>query len=648
MYNNLYIVCGKTEKGKRKKAKKGDNKLFNFLSNKKVLVLLFIDAIIVMLSYLSTFYFIGSFDIAHYITNTSVAALVYIVILFIYGIYNHIIRYSSVREYVITVAASTTACIILSLVSILTHQEFLGIKYQLFAGIVSSVGFVAARVLMRQSLGSVKNRLIRFNNTKPQKRVLVIGAGNAGSLVIKDILKSYCDVYNIVGIIDDDKSKIGCTLCGIKVLGDRNKIVSVCAEKKIDLILFTIPSINGENKKELLDICHKTGAKVKVLPGVNDMILGKSMFKSLRDIDVTDLMPRDPVKLDDKAIKEYISNKVVLVTGGGGSIGSELCRQIAKFSPSHLIVLDVYENNVYDVEYELKTYYPDLKRSIIIASVRDRERIKEIFAKYKPQIVFHAAAHKHVPLMETNSGEAIKNNIFGTLNVAECADEFGAERFILISTDKAVNPTNVMGASKRICEMIIQAINEKSKTDFVAVRFGNVLGSNGSVIPLFKKQIAEGGPVTVTHKEITRFFMTIPEAAQLVLQAGTYAEGGEIFVLDMGSPVKIYDLAVNMIKLSGYTPDKDIEIKFSGLRPGEKLYEELLMSEEGLKSTKSSKIFIARPMHIDFEELKEKLFGLLDIAKDSDKDEISLKKAISEIVPTYKMYIKPEAKERQF
>jgi len=610
--------------------------LLSSLFKRKALVLAFIDALIVMLSYLSAYYFIGTFGLKPYFINAGIAIIIYILLLFMFGIYKQIVRYSSIREYTRCILSSVCACAIIILIKLLINTTFLEvIKHHLLAGGIATAGFIIVRVFIRQIVGNAKNINFHTKNRKKIKNVLVIGAGYAGCLIVKEILKLYNDIYNIVGIIDDDISKKGCTLHGIKIYGNRNKIEELCVEKKVDMILFCISSIDGEEKKNILDICHKTGKSVKVLPGVNDLIQGRSMFKNLKDIDVTDLMPRDTVKLDDDSIKDYISGKIVLVTGGGGSIGSELCRQIARFSPKHLIVLDIYENNAYDIEYELNTYYKDLKKSMIIASVRDRERLEEIFDKYKPQIVFHAAAHKHVPLMEENSVEAVKNNVFGTLNVAECADKYGVERFILISTDKAVNPTNIMGATKRICEMIIQGINEKSETDFVAVRFGNVLGSNGSVIPLFKKQIASGGPITVTHKEITRFFMTIPEAAQLVLQAGTYADGGEIFVLDMGKPVKIYDLAVNMIKLSGLVPDKDIEIKISGLRPGEKLYEELLMSEEGLTSTKNSKIFIARPMHIDLDELKKKLVELLDIAKDAKNKEEEFKKALSSVVPTY-------------
>lgn len=375
----------------------------------------------------------------------------------------------------------------------------------------------------------------------------------------------------------------------------------------MDQIFFSIANIDSENKKQILKICQETNAKVRILPGLKELIRNKKLFENLRDIEIEDLLGRDTVKLDNENIESLIKEKIILVTGAGGSIGSELCRQIVKYKPEKLVMLDIYENNLYDIEQELKTKFPKIKLDAIIASVRDKKRLEEIFEKYNPYLVFHAAAHKHVPLMENNPLEAIKNNVFGTYNVVNACDKYKVKRFILISTDKAVNPTNIMGASKRICEMIVQAKSRVSDTQFAAVRFGNVLGSNGSVIPLFKKQIAEGGPVTVTHKEITRFFMTIPEAVELVLQAMTYAKGGEIFVLDMGEPVKIYDLAESLIKLSGLVPNEDIKIEFTGLRPGEKLYEELLMGEEGLEKTSHNKIFVAEPMDITIQQIEENI-----------------------------------------
>ncbi|MGL5479614.1 MAG: UDP-N-acetylglucosamine 4,6-dehydratase family protein, partial [Clostridium sp.] len=387
-------------------------------------------------------------------------------------------------------------------------------------------------------------------------------------------------------------------------------------------------------KKEIIEECQKTSAKIKIIPGVYEIMGGKISLSKMRDVDLKDLLGREEVELDKIGVSSYLEGKTVLVTGGGGSIGSELCRQIANFNPKKLLILDIYENSAYDIQNELRMNYKDLDLFTIIASVRDKKRIRKIFKEYSPDVVFHAAAHKHVPLMEDNSEEAIKNNVVGTLNVCEVCDEFNVDKFVLISTDKAVNPTNIMGATKRLCEMIVQAMNKKSKTDYVAVRFGNVLGSNGSVIPLFKNQIKNGGPVTLTHKEIIRYFMLIPEAAQLVLQAGAFAKGGEIFILDMGEPVKIYDLAKKLIKLSGFEPEVDIKIEVTGLRPGEKLYEELLMNEEGLTETENNKIFIGVPSEFDINELKLKINDLLKVAVNEDKE--SLKVKMKEVVPTFK------------
>jgi len=444
------------------------------------------------------------------------------------------------------------------------------------------------------------------------------------------------DQYNIVGIVDDNTNKLNKNILGVKVLGTRYDIPTIVKEKNVDIIYLAIDNITQMSRKNIIEICQTTGVKTRVLPSTEEIMKKGGIMNNLRDVEIEDLLGRDPIRLDNKNITDLIKGKNVLVTGGGGSIGSELCRQIIKYNPAKLIIFDIYENNLYDIQMELESHYPKNKIEAIVGSVRDKKRLNKIFEEYSPQLVFHAAAHKHVPLMEHSPLEAIKNNVFGTYNVVNCADEYGVERFVLISTDKAVNPTNVMGASKRLCEMIIQAKNKVSKTDYVAVRFGNVLGSNGSVIPLFKKQIAEGGPVTVTHKDITRFFMTIPEAVGLILQAITYAEGGEIFVLDMGKPVKIYDLAVSLIKLSGYEPGVDIQIQFTGLREGEKLYEELLMQEEGLTATKHDKIFVSKPMNVKMEELERKL-QILDKIKDEDENLINqVKQTMKRVVPTYR------------
>ncbi len=501
----------------------------------------------------------------------------------------------------------------------------------LVTGIFIYLAVIGARLSYR-----VIRRLALFGSIfleKDYKKVLIIGAGAYAHLIIDEMQKDRENKLRPVAIIDDNPEKLNTYLKGLRILGNRNKIEEIVTKEEIDMIVIAISSINAKNKKEIVEICKKTKVKTKIVPALGEMIEGKASIKTMRDIDLRDLLGREEIKLDKAGIDSYIKGKTVLVTGGGGSIGSELCRQISKFDPSLLLILDNYENNAYEIENELNRNKPNLNKRTIIATVREKDRLKEIFEEYKPEVVFHAAAHKHVPLMEFSPSEAIKNNARGTLNVAELALEYEVEKFVLISTDKAVNPTNIMGATKRLCEMIIQGIDKKSKTEFVAVRFGNVLGSNGSVIPLFKKQIAEGGPVTLTHKEITRYFMLIPEAAQLVLQAGAYAEGGEIFVLDMGKSVKIYDLAKKLIRLSGYEPEEDIKIEITGLRPGEKLYEELLMDEEGLKSTKNKKIFIGEPSDIDFEDLKREIIILRDVALNKDKE--ALKKKMKEIVTTY-------------
>ena len=462
--------------------------------------------------------------------------------------------------------------------------------------------------------------------------MLIIGAGDAARLIVSSFANNFSNSYEIVGLIDDDAAKQGKIFYGYKVLGGRDDIVSVCDKYDVDSIIMAIPSAYVKDRLDILKICSLTRCKVKTIPNICD-ILDSEVGISVRDVRIEDLLERDPVVLDNEGISSLVKGKVVMVTGGGGSIGSELCRQIMRFLPERLIIVDIYENNAYDIQMELNARYPGNQPVVLIASIRDRERIDEIFDKYRPNIVFHAAAHKHVPLMEHSPGEAIKNNVFGTYNLAMAADKYGVEKFVMISTDKAVNPTNIMGASKRLCEMIVQCMEKVSATDFVAVRFGNVLGSNGSVIPLFERQIEEGGPVKVTHKEVTRFFMTIPEAAQLVIQAACYANGGEIFVLDMGKPVKIYDLAENLIRLSGHTPGVDIKIEIVGLRPGEKLYEELLMDQEGLESTKHSKIFIGRPMTIEMSVLEDKLKLLKEAVESKDNDRI--RDILEEVVPTY-------------
>lgn len=493
------------------------------------------------------------------------------------------------------------------------------------------VFLVATRFSYRFFRVFVNSRLA-MKKDKNTKNVMLIGAGDAGSIIMREISTSQATHFKVCCIIDDNESKWGKYLFGSKIVGGRNLIKEYAKKMNIDEIFIAMPSAETDDIHEIIDICKETPCKLKTLPGVYQLLDGSVGLQKMRDVSIEDLLGRSSIKSELENIMSYVSGKVVMVTGGGGSIGSELCRQIANYSPKQLIIVDIYENNAYDIQQELLTHHPELNLVVLIASVRNTERIRSIFAKYRPNIVYHAAAHKHVPLMEVSPNEAIKNNVFGTLRTVRAADEFGVDRFVLISTDKAVNPTNIMGASKRMCEMIVQTYNNRSKTEFVAVRFGNVLGSNGSVIPLFKKQIAEGGPVKVTHPDIIRYFMTIPEAVSLVLQAGANAKGGEIFVLDMGKPVKILDLAKNLIRLSGYTPDKDIKIEFTGLRPGEKLYEELLMSEEGLQSTDNKLIHIGKPIEFDENKFLDSLDALYKAAY-SETDDI--RSMVKKIVSTY-------------
>ena len=491
------------------------------------------------------------------------------------------------------------------------------------------ISFIFASRFSYRFFRSLKHKK---QNKKNSISVMVIGAGEAANVIIKEIVNSNFSTMVIRCIIDDDPGKWGRFIQGIKVVGGRDKIIECADIYGIDEIIVAMPSISRKKLSEILDICKETSCKLRSLPGMYQLVNGEVSVSKLRDVEVEDLLGRDPVEVDLDSILGYVQGKRILVTGAGGSIGSELARQIASHRPSRLILLDIYENSVYDVQQELITAYPELDLVVLIASVRNTNRMNWIFEHYKPEIVYHAAAHKHVPLMEASPNEAVKNNVFGTFKTAQAAAMNGTRRFVMISTDKAVNPTNIMGASTRICEMIIQTFNKHYDTEFVAVRFGNVLGSNGSVIPLFKKQIQEGGPVTVTHPDIIRYFMTIPEAVSLVLQAGAYCKGGEIFVLDMGKPVKILDLAKNLIRLSGYRVGEDIKIEFTGLRPGEKLYEELLMAEEGLTETANRLIHIGKPIEID----EMKFFVQLKELKDASKNESNdIRPLVKAIVPTY-------------
>ena len=486
--------------------------------------------------------------------------------------------------------------------------------------------------LSRFSYRGIRTLIKRQESGAATSRVMIVGAGAAGNLLVKEIRNSNHVSKRVVCIIDDDKSKEGSYLHGVKVMGNRQNIPELVKQCRIDEIIIAMPSAPAKEIKEILDVCKETGCDLKRLPGVYQLVNGEVGISKLKEVDVNDLLGREPVKVDLSAIMDYVAGKVVLVTGGGGSIGSEICRQVAGHNPKMLVLVDIYENTTYDIQNELKNRFPDLNLVVLIASVRNTKRMDMIFETYRPDIVYHAAAHKHVPLMEDSPNEAVKNNVLGTWKVVQAADKWKVKRFVMISTDKAVNPTNIMGATKRICEMIIQTYNSRSRTEFVAVRFGNVLGSNGSVIPLFKRQIEQGGPVTVTHPDIIRYFMTIPEAVSLVLQAGAYAKGGEIFVLDMGEPVKIADLARNLILLSGHKPGEDIQIIYTGLRPGEKLYEEMLMHEEGLQDTENKLIHIGKPIKIDEDHFMLQLENLKDYVVQEPTD---IRNWVKEIVPTY-------------
>ena len=549
-----------------------------------------------------------------------------LVIFFLARMYSTMWSVAGVREALHVVAA----CGLASLVQI-AGMMLLQLSVPRSFFLVSFAALCAEELGIRLSYRVVIS-LFGNHSKKAAKRIMIVGAGTSGSVILKEMTTSSLVNGCVVCFVDDDKNKAGKFLNGVPVAGNRNDIPRLAEEYKIDEIYIAIPSASAKERKAIIEICRETGCQVKILPGIYQLINGEVSIAKLRNVEIEDLLGRDPIRVNLDEIMGYVSGKVVLVTGGGGSIGSELCRQVASHNPKQLIIFDIYENNAYDIQLELKEKYPDLDLVVLIGSVRNTHRIETVFEKYRPDIVYHAAAHKHVPLMEDSPNEAIKNNVFGTYKTAKAADKYGTKRFVLISTDKAVNPTNIMGASKRMCEMVVQMMNARSKTDFVAVRFGNVLGSNGSVIPLFKKQIEQGGPVTVTHPDIIRYFMTIPEAVSLVLQAGAYAKGGEIFVLDMGEPMKILDLAKNLIRLSGYTPDVDIPIVFTGLRPGEKLYEELLMNEEGMQDTPNKLIHIGKPIEFDMERFEGQLEELYPIAnQDGDR----IREAVMKIVTTY-------------
>ena len=566
--------------------------------------------------------------INNYVDNMLFYTIISLLIFWVFRLYHSLWQYASIAE----VYRIAEACITVEVVHFLSNKmvgNMLPRSCYFNAAIYLIIAICASRFMYRM----IRTVLNKYRNIKTSNNVMIIGAGEATNVIMREIQNSsYLANSNIACIIDDDRRKVGKYIRGVKVIGTRDKIKEAAKLYDIDEIIFAIPSASNEVKRDILNICKETDCTLKILPGVYQMVDGEINVNSIRNVDVLDLLGRDPIEVDIESIMGYVKDKVIMVTGGGGSIGSELCRQLVSHKPKQLIIFDIYENNAYDIQQELKINYPDANVVTLIGSIRNVSRLESVFAQYKPDIVYHAAAHKHVPLMEVSPDEAVKNNVVGTWNVAKMADKYGVKKFVMISTDKAVNPTNVMGATKRICEMIVQTYNEISKTDFVAVRFGNVLGSNGSVIPLFKKQIEAGGPVTVTDPNIIRYFMTIPEAVSLVLQAGAYAKGGEIFILDMGEPVKIDDLAKNLIRLSGYTLGVDMEIKYTGLRPGEKLYEELLMKEEGLQETDNKLIHIGKPIEFD----KENFFDNLEKLKEEAYSETgNIRESLKKVVDTY-------------
>ena len=550
-----------------------------------------------------------------------------LIVFFLFRMYSTMWSVAGVRE----AGHIIGACGLVSLIQI-AGMLMLEMKVPRSYYVLSFFALCACEGLIRLSYRIFTSIRLPGSIKASDRRVLIAGAGTSGAVILKEMLTSQYAQGHVVCFVDDDKNKVGKILNGVPIAGKREDIPGLVEKYKVDEIYIAMPSAPAKDRKEIIEICRETGCRVKILPGIYQLLNGEVSVGKLREVEIEDLLGREPVRVNIDEILDYVHGKVVLVTGGGGSIGSELCRQIAGHQPKTLIVFDVYENNAYDLQQELKDKFPKLHLVVLIGSVRNTHRIESVFEKYRPEIVYHAAAHKHVPLMEDSPNEAIKNNVFGTYKTAKAADKYGTKRFVLISTDKAVNPTNIMGASKRMCEMVIQMMNARSKTDFVAVRFGNVLGSNGSVIPLFKKQIEQGGPVTVTHPDIIRYFTTIPEAVSLVLQAGAYAKGGEIFILDMGEPVKILDLAKNLIRLSGYKPGEDIAITFTGLRPGEKLYEELLMDEEGMQDTPNKLIHIGKPIAFDTKEFSEQLDRLYEVA---NLDSEAIRGEVKKIVPTY-------------
>ena len=608
---------------------------FNAQKALRVACLVLADLILINLSAFLALYIRFEFDFRQlYATTFLRDMLIYaginsvctILIFHILKLYNSLWEFASVSELVRTALGCFFSAVFYMVGMFMLHltvpRSFPAI-YMLILCLLCGALRLSYRCVRRTRAGL---------HSEGEKRTMLIGGGQAGAIALREFQTSPRSENKVVCIIDDAPNKVGSYLGGVKIVGGRSAIARMAEKYDIDEIILAIPSASRQEKLQILNYCHNTSCTLRTLPGICQLANGEVRIEQIREVDIEDLLGRETVKIDLDEVAAYITGKTVLVTGGGGSIGSELCRQAAAQRPKRLIIFDIYENNAYDIQMELRRTHPELDLVVLIGSVRDRARVMQVFDRYRPDLVCHAAAHKHVPLMETSPFEAIKNNVFGTYNVAQAADRFGTQRFILISTDKAVNPTNVMGASKRLCEMIVQMMNDRSATEYVAVRFGNVLGSAGSVIPLFRKQIRSGGPVTVTDKRVIRYFMTIPEAVQLIFQAGAYARGGEIFVLDMGEPVRIDDLARNMIRLSGFEPDVDIPIVYTGLRPGEKLYEELLLSGEGMQKTKNDLIYIGHEIAFDPAAFEENLMLLRAIP---ESDEPALRAKLRELVPTF-------------
>lgn len=604
---------------------------------KRAFILLFLDVISILVSYLAALLMRFDFIFSNipreyldgYFWSMPYWVIVTVVVFYGFRLYHSIWRFAGIDE-AKRIVQAYIVLLFLYAAGIFVMDLQMPRSYYFIGYVVSIIMTTGLRFSYRLIRSYLKET--RSDHDQSVDKVMVIGGGQAGLTLIKEMQSNDHLRTKVCCVIDDNPNKKGRLLEGVPIVGNRYDIEAKAKEYGITRIVYAIPATTGENRKAILNICKNTGCKMQTLPSVYQLLNEEVSVSKLRDVEITDLLGRAQVKVNNAEILASLKGKVVMVTGGGGSIGSELSRQIARSEPKMLIIFDIYENNAYAIQQELKRAYPRLNLVTLIGSVRNTRRVNSVVEKYRPEIIFHAAAHKHVPLMEDSPNEAIKNNVEGTYKVAQAAAEYGVKKFVLISTDKAVNPTNIMGASKRLCEMVVQMMDRQSDTDFVAVRFGNVLGSNGSVIPLFKKQIAEGGPVTVTDKRIIRYFMTIPEAVSLILQASYYAHGGEIFVLDLGEPVKIDDMARNLIRLSGYVPDEDIKIVYTGLRPGEKLYEELLMDEEGMQETENELIFIGKPIEMDDDDFKKKL-ELLDIESRQESDRI--KEIVAEIVPTY-------------